>query len=33
MYPDRQVEDNQAYIYIQKTNKGEETCFKKEGKN
>lgn len=24
MSPDRQLEDNQAYIYIQKTNKGEE---------
>lgn len=33
MYPDRQLEDNQAYIYIQKTNKGKEACFKKEGKN
>lgn len=28
----RQLEDNQAYIYIQKTNKGKEACFKKEGK-
>lgn len=31
IYPDRQLEDNQAYIYIQKTNKSEETCALKKG--
>lgn len=32
MYPGRQLEHNQAYIYIQKTNKREKSCALKKKK-